>query len=333
MVAMRGLWCVVLAVVLLGGSAQAGQLYVGFWNVENLFDTTDDPKLEGDEEFTPTGDKKWDQKRLDHKLKKLSSVIRQMNQKAGPDVLGLCEVENKADIELLLKEVSDLKRSYVIVHQDSPSDRGIDTAIVYDSDRLKLKHAKFHKMPVEGTRDIVEACFEVDSKLLYVFANHWPSRANPEEQRITVAKALRARIDEILKTDPAADIVVLGDLNDYPTSPSVKDHLKAAHQTEEAKEGRLLNTMAKIDQDPKRGTYVYKNRWEVLDHVIVSPGLLEAEGLRWKVDSTSEIFLPEQVYTPKDPAQLPRPSRTFSRNTYHEDGVSDHLPVGCVLEY
>src|SRR5262249_6155431 len=71
------------------------EFYVASWNLENLFDTEDDPKVEGDEEFTPDGPKKWTPERLEIKLNNLASIIRKMNDGKGPDVLGVCEVENR----------------------------------------------------------------------------------------------------------------------------------------------------------------------------------------------------------------------------------------------
>src|SRR4051812_49089761 len=128
----------------LGPSSRGGQLHVAWWNVENLFDTADDPAVTGDEEFTPDGPKKWDEARLKRKLANLAGVIKKMNGGKGPDVFGVCEVENKSVVERLVTDLADLGRRYRVVHKDSPSERGIDTAIVYDADRLELKDAKFH---------------------------------------------------------------------------------------------------------------------------------------------------------------------------------------------
>jgi endonuclease/exonuclease/phosphatase family metal-dependent hydrolase len=328
----HGLGLVLILLSLARSSAVADHLHVACWNVENLFDTVDDPAVEGDEEFTPDGPKKWDEARLRRKLGNLAGVIRKMNGGKGPDVLGLCEVENRAAVEMLVRELAVLGRKYQVVHRDSPSERGIDTAIVYDAAKLELEGAKFHGVPKIRTRDIAEAEFVVSGKPLWVFANHWPSRSHPPEERAKAAGVLRARVDAILAADPKADLVVMGDLNDYPDDPSVKEHLRAADDPAKATGGVLYDTTWPI-QKAGRGTYVYQNRWEVIDHLVVSPGLLESDGLRWRRDSTTELKYPELIFDPRGDKQIPRPNRSFSGNSYHPTGVSDHLPLECVLDY
>jgi predicted extracellular nuclease len=308
---------------------------VAWWNVENLFDTADDPAVAGDEEFTPGGPKKWDEARLNRKLANLAGVIRKMNDKRGPDVLGVCEVENRSVVERLVTDLAVPGRRYHVVHQDSPSERGIDTAIVYDADRLELKAARFHPVPGIKTRDVAEAEFAVagaDGRRLWVFANHWPSQAHPEDERNRAADVLRARLDAILAADAAADVVILGDLNDHPGDEAVTRHLKTTDDPAKATGGVLYDTVWPI-QRAGRGTYVFRNKWEVIDHLVVSPGLLAKDGLRWRRDSTTELKYPELIFDPKGDKQIPRPNRTFSGNAYHATGVADHLPLECVLEY
>jgi predicted extracellular nuclease len=331
-----------LALVLAcGAPARADELFVASYNVENLFDTLDDPDVALDEEFTPAAAKQWITERLDRKVKNLAGVLKKMNAGKGPDVLGLCEVENLAVVKLLAREAAVAGRQYGVVHMDSPSGRGIDCAIVYDTTRLRLVSAGFHgvgkpaAVPFEPltTRFVVEAQFDAQGKRLTVFMNHWPSRANPAAERAAAAKAVRARLDQLLAADPDADVLVMGDLNDHPNDPSVKDELKTTADPVLATGSTFLNTMAAVAQLPGRGTYVFNNQWETIDHMIVSPGLQNATGFRWKPGSTTEVRFPEQIFTPGNPAMIPRPNRSYTGNTYHETGISDHLPVVCVLEF
>lgn len=310
----------------------AGELYVASWNVENLFDTVDDPKVDGDEEFTAAGPKKWDDIRYKAKLKNLARVIKDMNDKKGPDILGLCEIENRTVLDDLIKELTSLERDYRIVHQDSPSNRGIDAALLYDAKRLKMTAAQFHNVDAGKTRDIVEAGFSIDNKPLVVFMNHWPARANPEGYRLTAAKTLRARLDKLLEADAGADIVIVGDFNDYPTNDSIRKVVRAERDPEKLAKGDFYNTMWPT-HDAGKGTYVFKNKWEVIDHILISPGLLDSKNFRWKAGSTAPVMFPYQIFTPSVTTQIPRPNRAFSGNFYHKGGISDHLPVGCVLEY
>lgn len=312
-------------------SAYADGLYMAFWNVENLFDLVDDADVEGDEEFTPNGPKKWSAERLEIKLRNLARVIQDMNDKKGPDVLGLSEIENRKVIELLIKNLK-LKRDYAIVHQQSPSYRGIDCAILYDKKVLKLKGAKFHRIGGTKTRDIVEAHLQLISPSsgqaeFYAFSNHWPSRRSPDPARVKVAKVLRGRIDEILKKDKATDIVIMGDLNDFPDNISVRDTLNTTADREEVGV-KLFNAMWPMHDDPDAGTYVYRNKWGVLDHFVLSAGLFDSKGLSYVPKSVTTVFNEYQYYRPTN-GSIPRPSRSYSYNSFHANGYSDHLPIAA----
>ena len=230
---------IVPAILLLSQVTLASDLYIAFWNVENLFDTVDDPAVVKDEEFTPTARKKWTAERLAKKLKDLSHVIADMNAGRGPDVLGLCEVENRFVIEELIKALARPDRDYAIVHKDSPSGRGIDCALIYDRKVLELASADF-LLVHDHTREIVEAELKVGGDSLFVFVNHWPARGGDPagKGRVQAAKVLRKRIDAIQKHNAGADILVLGDLNDHPDDPSVREHLRARSAPEEERKSK-----------------------------------------------------------------------------------------------
>jgi endonuclease/exonuclease/phosphatase family metal-dependent hydrolase len=311
--------------------AVAEQFHIAFWNVENLFDLEDDPNVELDEDFTPQSPKRWTAERLETKLKNLSSIIRKLNAGRGPDVLGLCEVENRTVVEMLVAALAPLGRKYEILHQDSPSDRGIDCALVYDAGIFGLADSKFHFVDAEKTRDIIEARLRHDGSDLFVFVNHWPSLNNDEWQRIKAATVLRKRLDEILLADAAADIVMGGDFNDEPDNVSLTHFLLSVTQPENAADGKLYDTTAHLAAEGK-GTYVFDNKWELIDHILVSPGLLNRTGFSWRADSSQRIEYPEMIYHPRWANAIPRPSRSYSSNDFHANGYSDHLPVACVIE-
>jgi endonuclease/exonuclease/phosphatase family metal-dependent hydrolase len=311
-------------------SARADEFFVGSWNLENLFDTKDDPSVKGDEEYTPESAKHWTKERLDFKLQNLAKVISKMNDGKGPDVLGVCEVENRQVVEMLVEQLKSLGRKYEIIHKDSPSERGIDCAIIYDSGVFTLVEPQFHHVDAKNTRDIIEAKFKRNGSDLYVFMDHWPSRFNEEQYRHQAADVLRKRIDALLTAEPKADIVVLGDLNDEPDDTSIRDHLRTVKSEAQMPADSLLDTTAPM-KDANKGTIVYKNRWELFDHVIISPGLLDSAGFHWKKGSTRRIDFPELIFTPRSKDEIPRPNQSYTRNDFHRSGYSDHLPVGCVL--
>ncbi len=308
----------------------ADEYYVAFWNVENLFDLEDDPDVELDEEFTPESAKQWTAERLQRKLQNLAGVIRKMNGGRGPDVLGLCEVENRKVVEMLVQKLAPLGRKYEIVHQDSPSDRGIDCALLFDANVFGLSDARFHFVEAENTRDIVEARLRRNEAELFVFVNHWPSRGNDEWQRIKAASVLRKRLDEILAADPQADIVLVGDFNDEPANVSINDHLRSRASKDNLSPGALYNTTAPI-RAANSGTIVWDNHWQLFDQIIISPGLLDAAGYHWKAGSSKRVEFPELFFQPSFPGAIRRPSRSYSNDDFHENGFSDHLAVGCVI--
>jgi endonuclease/exonuclease/phosphatase family metal-dependent hydrolase len=308
----------------------ADEFYIAAWNVENLFDTADDPKVEFDEDFSPASPKRWTKERLGIKLNNLSNAIGKMNGGKGPDVLGLCEVENLKVVEMLRDKLSSLGRKYEIVHQDSPSDRGIDCALLYDANVFGLTDSKFHFVDAKKTRDIIEARLHRDGGDLFVFVNHWPSRRNPEDQRLKAADVLRKRLDEILAADPKADIVMVGDFNDEPDNISLKDRLRSVASKDNLPAGALFDSTAFLVND-KKGTYLYDNKWELIDHIIISPGLLDEAGYQWKEGSSDRIIRPELMYQPPYPNAVARPSTSYTRNSFHKNGYSDHLAVGCVI--
>lgn len=242
------------------------------YNVENRFDPTLAPAgAEDDAAFTPTGANHWDDARVATKVAYLSGVIKKMNRAKGPDVLGLCEIENRAVVEKLAQAMTQAGRAYGVVHADSPSKRGIDCAIVYDSAKLTLHLSAFYAAPLIATRDVVDAEFGIGTKRLTVFMNHWPSQQNPAADRESVAKRMRRRLEQILAGDALADVLVMGDLNDKPGAASVATHLKTSATAAGATGGTFFNTTAPLAALTGRGTYVYQNQWETIDHVIVSP--------------------------------------------------------------
>lgn len=310
----------------------AGELFVAFWNVENLFDTTDDPLVEGDEEFTPQGPKEWSQDRLEIKLDNLARVICRMNNGRGPDVLGLCEIENRAVVELLVAKLKPLKRDYHVLHKDSKSHRGIDVALIHDVRIAKLAEpVRFVDLSDLSTRDVLEAKLLTNNIPLKVFVNHWPSQMNPQEQRNQVASKVRSRLDALLKHDPHADILLMGDFNELPGSPAIGKTLRTWGDPKSLHPGTFFNSMWPLHSENKEGTYVYNNRWEVLDQVLLSPGMLDGKGVNWVPNSTQPMKEEFMLFKSRVQKSIPRPARTYTSNKFHSDGYSDHLPVFCRL--
>ncbi|MGD9723092.1 MAG: endonuclease/exonuclease/phosphatase family protein [Pirellulales bacterium] len=316
--------CLAWALLLGSLPVNAGELVIAGYNIENLFDTKDDPAKE---DFLPAD---WTEEMLSAKLKNLATVIRGMKGGQGPDVLGVCEVENREMLDALVAAIGLPEREYKIVHQDSPDERGIDCAIIYDAKVFQLAGHKFLPVTVQATRDIVEAQLKTGNEVLYVFMNHWPSKNNPEADRVAAAEVLRKRIDEIQAQSPLADIICVGDFNDFVDEPALHDTLRTTGTKSQATGGALYNSAFAISQPPTRGSYVFRNAWELIDHIVVSQGLLSGSGLKWKDGSTTELKDAFLLFDPPGDA-IPKPHATRSGPQFHADGVSDHLPLVTVL--
>ncbi len=304
-------------------------LYVANWNVQNLFDTVDDPG-KNDEEFTPGGRLQWTENRLETKLNNMAKVIREMNTGKGPDIIAFEEVEHKSLLEKLAKRVND--RSYQFVYFESPDKRGIDNGIMFDAGKLTLINSeKLHVELPSGypTRDIIYAKFKLpDGEMLHIFANHWPSRRGGLEKsqpnRIAAANVLRSRVDEILAKDRNANIIITGDFNDEPVNISIQRVLAANEFTcDNQLSPGLYNLSFAMDKEGK-GTYMYRGNFNMLDQIIISSSLKDGKGLEF-ICGSFQIFKPDYVIQTRGKykgAILP----TYGGRTYL-GGYSDHYPV------
>ena len=291
------------------------ELFSVFYNVENLFDTIDNPNTR-DNEFLPKSEKKWDTYRYNYKLNQLdkvfSEIIKKENENRLPDIIGLCEVENKLVINDLLKTETFKNHTYKIIHKQSPDGRGIDCALLVDekfevlnSDFIKINNPKENR----ATRDIVFGKLKFKNQIINVFVNHWPSRWGGQEasnyKRVFVAEVLRKYIDN--NTSESDFNLIMGDFNDYPTNESLAEVLV---------KDDLVNLMSKSNVSG-RGSYNYRGNWDWLDQIIVSQD-------DFKLISFGAFEEDFMMYTNKKGEVYP--NRSFGGNNWYA-GFSDHLPV------
>lgn len=327
----------ILSVVLLFFVTQGkAQTYTAMWyNVENLFDTTDDPHTK-DNSFLPESELQWNKKRYKKKLKDLSKTIALMPD--VPFLVGLCEVENRKVVQHLVKQRGIKAHKYSIVHHDSPDHRGIDVALLYRPSQFRVISDEVLDVKMPGnkgftTRDILYVQGVVQQDTLHVFLNHWPSRsggkAKSDPKRALAAKRLRAKVDELQKRNPNAKILIMGDMNDEPKDESLSKILKAKHETKKAKQ--LHNLMWSLKKQNK-GTYSYRGNWNMLDHIIVSqPTLKASKGLVCKPNSGQIFNHKALIYTSKKGKKSP--SRTYVGRKHYVGGISDHFPVYVQFQY
>ena len=316
---------------LLTTHAMAQQSYgVLFYNVENLFDTTDDPATD-DQDMHPLSDKRWNEVRYKHKLSDIAKVIGEFAQQHDfPALIGLAEVENRGVIEDLIREKELQPAHYDICHFDSPDHRGIDVALLIRSDIFHLKGCRAIATAYpEHTRDILTAWGSIGQEKVFIAVVHWPSRTSgvkaSEHKRIACANQLRTIIDSVQHHAPATKIIVMGDMNDNPDNQSIKQILQAKSRVRNITTNDLFAPLAKVEG----GSSVYDKRWNRYDNIIVSANMLGRERMHLRqIDNKhmgATFTLPFMLNDNGHP--LP----TYKRTEYI-GGVSDHLPIYIILE-
>jgi hypothetical protein len=319
---------------------QAKVAMIGFYNLENLFDTIDAPDIL-DEEFLPNGKNKWNTEKYTKKLKNMSSVIAELGTEISPDgvaILGISEIENRGVVEDLLKQPALQNRGYKIVHYDSPDRRGVDVGLIYQPKYFTVTAAE--SLPVliyndNGdriyTRDILHVTGLLDNEELHILVNHWPSRRGGEASsaplRNAAADVCRKLFDSLAVVNPNVNFIVMGDLNDDPIDASIKNHLKAHGTKEKVKKANLFDPMTELYKKGN-GTLAHNDTWGLFDQIIVSYGLLN-DG-----DNGFQLYKPV-IYNKKYLVQktgnfIGYPFRTFDGDLFIE-GYSDHFPVYLVF--
>jgi predicted extracellular nuclease len=306
---------------------------VMFYNVENLFDTFND-SLKNDESFTPEGNHHWTEFRYNKKLKSLSKVILAAGGWEAPEIIGLCEIENRFVLDQLVQKTGLRNIGYQIIHEESPDRRGIDVAMMYRPNKFTpINHQAinitFPFDPGSKTRDILYVRGLVgDQDTVHLFVNHWPSKfggaKETEPKRMFVAKLLRNKVDSIFALNADANIVIMGDLNDEPTDESVMKGLKPETDLSKLKRNnQLFNLMYAIRH---KGSHKYQDSWSTIDQFIVSGGLmLRTEGLRVAPEK-AVIFEADFLLEVDERNMGKKPFRTYIGMKYH-GGYADHLPI------
>ncbi|MEG8947424.1 endonuclease/exonuclease/phosphatase family protein [Rosettibacter firmus] len=314
------------------------EIFIATWNVENLFDTEDDP-FKNDSEFLPESKKQWTDDKLETKLTNLMRVINYMNDGCGPDILALQEVENINVVKRLLYKLNF--RNYVLVYRESPDNRGIDVTLIYDRDIFNIVFADTIKVNLpekQKTRHILYVVLnhKAKDKNLHIFVNHWPSRLGgqikSEPNRIIAAKTLREKVDSLFLKDKNTNIIILGDFNDEPENTSISDILNAKKvdcNEENITSNELFNVAYKMYESGK-GTYMYGSDWNMLDQIIISSSLIDKKDLDYLCDSF-EIIQPEYMVQ-KGGNKIGAPIPTYSGNRYI-GGFSDHFPVSAKFKF
>jgi hypothetical protein len=310
---------------------------IGFYNVENLFDTADDTLI-NDEEYLPEGANRWTEDRYREKLAHMSQVISQLGADSSPDgalVIGLAEIENRKVVEDLIMQPSLKAKNFGIVHYDGPDRRGVDVGLIYRKDFFSVESSRSIRLvnPADSsfrTRDQLLVSGNLRGERIHIMVAHWPSRRGGEKAsaplRMLAAQAGRRVIDSILNVEPQAKIIYMGDLNDDPVNKSLTEGLRAKGSREKLRPGEMFNTMHGFYKEGI-GTLAYQDAWNLFDQLVITQAfLIDEKGFRF---SRSRIFNKPFVRQ-QDGNFDGYPWRTFVGGRY-DGGYSDHFAVYLVL--
>ncbi|MBK0369393.1 endonuclease/exonuclease/phosphatase family protein [Flavobacterium agrisoli] len=332
---------------------------VAFYNFENLFDTINNPTVM-DDEWTPKGNQNWTAEKYHQKLQNLARVLSEIGTPENlqpPTLIGGAEIENRMVLEDLIQQPALQKNQYGIIHFDSPDNRGIDVALLYQKKFFrpvsysavplvirkenKLRNAKVTPLETEietenepefaeriFTRDQLVVSGFLDNELIHIIVNHWPSRSGGEQKTSAFREAAgilnRKIIDSLQRLDSKAKIITMGDLNDSPFNKSVKKALNAKGNPEEVEPNGLFNP---FENKAKKGfgTIAYRDAWDIFDQILVTETLLHKEYSGYQ-------FWKAGIFSPPYVIQTSGAYKGYPlRHSATEVGFSDHFAVYIYL--
>lgn len=315
---------------------------IAFWNLENYFDEENSPRRSARLQNKIGGDLVgWTPQLRDTKRDQLGSIIVQLNGGAGPDILGVCEVENQFVVDQLAQRLNQLMpgRNYTVEHHDTTDQRGIDVAMIFDRN-LFTPVAQFSHFVMRrtSTRDIFQVNFESQqNRLLVVIGNHWPSRSGgalkSAAYRAIAGETLAYFHERILEAHGnATPIVVMGDFNDEPFDPSLRDYAlswRSRTKVLNATKPKFHNLMWPL-MGQAIGTYYFNNVPNNLDQFMVNKNMLRANSLYRFIDNSVQIHQFPEMVSGGDyptPIQFGGMGRAVNLN-----GFSDHYPIEMTIE-
>lgn len=315
---------------------------VAFYNLENLFDTENDPK-KFDDDFTPTGSYKYTeaiyQKKLQNLAKVLSDIATDVT-KVGPSIIGVSEIENDKVLKDLIQQPAIRDRKWRSIVIEGPDARGVDVGLLYNPAHFKVLEANSHFVDIRKdaaksyTRDILQVTGLLFGDTVTVLVGHWPSRSGGEAasqwKRAKAAEVCKRITDSIVALNPNNRVIIMGDFNDDPVSPSVAKVLNAKLNIKDVQPGGIFNPFYAL-YDKGIGTLGYQDRWNLFDQIVITSGFLKSNESdnNWKFKS-AHVF--KKKYMINQFGQYAGyPHRAFVGSTWM-DGYSDHFPTYIILE-
>lgn len=335
------------------GRSSEKDYVVGFYNLENLFDTNHD-EGKNDNDYLPEGSYKWTSDKYEKKISNMASVIRAMADENGAfhALLGVSEVENDNVLRDLVAQPSIRKAKYKFVHFESPDRRGVDVALLYRSKCFKVIEAEaipfdFNSEDIEfeydeagksdfRTRDILLVRGKMGGEMFAIFVAHLPSRLGDKgsDLRSRGAQIMHQKSMELMARYPGIKIVAMGDMNDNPTDVSMTDYLRARENISEVGAEDFFSPFLSMIK-AGYGTLEYRGVWNIFDIIAVNSNLVNAPEKSLKIKKIEADKFYGKVFNPPFLTQQEgrykgTPFRTFSRGEFI-GGYSDHYPTYIVI--
>lgn len=317
---------------------------VVFYNLENFFDTINDPEVR-DDEFTPEGPKRWNSAKYYKKLGNIERVLFDIAalDKSYPVVIGVSEVENRSVLEDIVATQKLAPANYRISHYDSPEARGVDVAFLYRPDVFKMEGSApirtvVPQLPNFKTRDISTMWGTIEGEPFFFMVAHWPSRLGGKEasefKRIAVGEQMRRIADSVLQVNPATKIVAMGDFNDDPMDPSISEGLGAKARIAEVQPGEFFNPFYEVLRSG-HGTLAYGDAWNLFDNIVVTENLANGSTGALKLQKAPKSKFYGNIFRchymlQKEGQFKGYPLRTYVGNNF-QGGYSDHFPVYIII--
>ncbi|WP_165040302.1 hypothetical protein [Dysgonomonas sp. ZJ709] len=305
-----------------------------FYNVENLYDIKDNPKT-NDDDLTPAGNLHWTSYRYWKKLNDISKVITSVGNGIAPALVGLCEVENDSVLHDLTQKANLKKEKYEYIITKSKDLRGSNVALLYQRDQIRILKKNTYTPVLDEkdrtTRDILHITGKVISgDTLDIFVCHFPSRTEGIKKtrpfRVNCAQLLKQKSDSLFRIRKKANIIIMGDFNDYPNDISMIETLRAQSIESTASSKELYNMFLHKIDDKSQGTYKYRGKWNYLDQFVVSGNLLNVDTKVRIKDRTATIYSADFLLENDVKYGNKKPFRTYVGYKYL-GGTSDHLPI------
>jgi exonuclease III len=307
-----------------------------FYNVENMYDTKDNPET-NDDDLTPNGQLRWTNYRYWKKLNDISTVISSVGDKYPPALVGVCEVENDSVLFDLTRRAGLRKHKYEYIITDSKDNRGSNIALLYQRDQIKIISKRSYtptlqSNPLKTTRDILHVTGKViNEEILDIFICHFPSRREGIKRtmpdRIRCAELLKQKTDSLFRIRKKANIIIMGDFNDYPDDISLSESLGAHSIKSPISDKGLYNMFYHRIHEKNTGSYKYRGKWNFIDQFIISGNLLNLSSkISIKKKEAYIYSAPFLLHDDNKKYGGQKPFRTYSGFKY-PGGYSDHLPI------